>query len=65
MAGHIIELRHCIQLQIITIISTKSRFMDCIFRETAKIKVHPSNMSRKDYICLSMPWKSLIFSLNK
>jgi hypothetical protein len=64
MAGHIIELRHCIQLPD-SVISTKSKFMDCTFREASEIKVYPSNMSRKDYFCPSMSWKPLIFSSNK
>jgi hypothetical protein len=60
MAGHNIKLGHHNQVQTTMIISTKSRFMDCNFREAIEIKVDPSSVNRKDGFCLSISWKPLI-----
>jgi hypothetical protein len=63
VAEHSINLGHCIQLQNITILSTKSRDMDWMIREATEIELLPNNMNRKDDLCLSWSWKPLIHSL--
>jgi hypothetical protein len=63
MAKHSINLGHRIQLQNTTILSTKSRYMDQMIRESIEIELHPSNMNREDGLHQSWLWKSLIHSL--
>jgi hypothetical protein len=63
VAEHSINLGHHIQLQDTTILSTKSRSMDQMIRETTEIELHPNNMNRDDGLHLSWSWKPFIHSL--
>jgi hypothetical protein len=62
VAEHSINLGHRIQLQDITILSTKSRYMDRMIRETTEIELHPNCMNMKADLRLSRSWKPLIYS---
>jgi hypothetical protein len=46
-----------------SILSTKSRYMDCMIREVTEIELHPKNMNKEDDLHLSRSWKILIHSL--
>jgi hypothetical protein len=63
VAKHSINLDHHIQLQNITILSTKSTYMDRMIRKTSEIELHPNNMNREDGFRLSRSWKPYIHSL--
>jgi hypothetical protein len=63
VAEHSINLRHRIQLQNTTILSTTLRYMDRIIREAIQIELHPNSMNREDGFYLSTSWKPLICSL--
>jgi hypothetical protein len=45
MTEHSINLGNHIQLQNITILSTKPRYMDQIISEAIEIELHPNNMN--------------------
>jgi hypothetical protein len=48
LAGHIIYLGHCIQLQDISILSTASTYMDDIIKEATETELHSNIMNWKD-----------------
>jgi hypothetical protein len=63
VAEHSISRGHRILLQDVKILSTKSRYMDRLFKEAIEIELHANNMNREDGLCLSLWWKPLIHSL--
>jgi hypothetical protein len=58
---HSIHLGYGIQLQSISIFSTKSRSMDCIIRQANETELHPRNIKREDGFCLSKSSKPLMY----
>jgi hypothetical protein len=42
-----INFGHCIQFHVTSILTTKTRYMDCIVREAIEIELHPNNMNRE------------------
>jgi hypothetical protein len=44
-----------------SILSTKSRCMDCIIREAVEIELHPDDINRENGFCLSRSWKPCLF----
>jgi hypothetical protein len=63
VAEHSVDFRHRIQLHNISILATKTRYMDRIIRETIENELHPNNMNREVGFCHSKSWKPLISSL--
>jgi hypothetical protein len=63
VAQHSIHQEHRIQFNGTSILSTKTRYMDCIIREAIEIELHPHNMNREEGFCLSKSWKPLICTL--
>jgi hypothetical protein len=47
MEGHSISLGHHIQFQNTSILSAKSRYMDCNIKEAYETEHHPKDMNRK------------------
>jgi predicted GIY-YIG superfamily endonuclease len=62
---HTVDLGHRIQFHKTSILTTKTRYTDCIVREATGIELHPNNMNWEATFCLSKSWKSLICSLKK
>jgi hypothetical protein len=65
MDEHRMNLGHHILLQITTILSTKTRFMEQTIREATEIELHPNNMKIEDCLCLCWLWKPLIHALKE
>jgi hypothetical protein len=53
---------HCIQLQNIPVLSTKSRYMTWIIRKANEIELDPNNMNREDGLHLNWSCKPFIHS---
>jgi hypothetical protein len=53
VAEHTIDPGHRIQFHNSPILSTKTRYMDRIVREAIEIQLHPYNINRKGFFCLS------------
>jgi hypothetical protein len=62
LAENSISRGHRIQFQDTKILSTKSRYMDRLFREVIEVELYPNNMNREDGFCQSRSWKPLIHS---
>jgi hypothetical protein len=63
VAQHSFHQEHRIHFNCTSILSTKTRYMDCIIREAIEIELHPHNMNREEGFCLSKSWKPLICTL--
>jgi hypothetical protein len=61
MAGHNLNLGHCIQFHNASILSTRPTYINHIIREAFEFQ--PNNMNREDGFCQSKSWKLLICSL--
>jgi hypothetical protein len=53
VAEHSIDQRHRIQFHNSSILTSKTRYMDCSVREATEIELHPYNINRKGGFCLS------------
>jgi hypothetical protein len=53
VAEHSIDRGHCIQFHNASILTTKTRYMDCIVREAIQIELHPYNINKEGGFCLS------------
>jgi hypothetical protein len=63
VAEHSIDQGHRIQFHNSSILTMKTRYMDCIIREAIDIEIHPYNINRKGGFSLSESRKPLIDSL--
>jgi hypothetical protein len=63
IAEHSIDHGHCIQFHNASILTTKTRYTDCIVREAIEIELHPHNINREGGFGLNKSWKPRIGSL--
>jgi hypothetical protein len=60
---HSVDQDDRIQFHNASILATKTRYMDCIVRETIEIELHPYNINRESGFCHSKSWKPFMGSL--
>jgi hypothetical protein len=63
VAEHRIDKGYRIQFHNSSILATKTRYVDRIYREDTEIELHPYNINREGGFCLSKSWKPIIGSL--
>jgi hypothetical protein len=56
-SAHSIDLGHCFQFHSSSIVTMKTRYMDCIVREAIEIELHPYTINRGGGFCLRKSWK--------